>query len=102
MRSHPVELRVAIVEALDGGLSTSEAARSFGVSVSSVKRFRTLYHQTGELASRPHPGRPARIRRDDARLRRQVAAHPDDATLAVPMPRWPSTARTGRSRRAAR
>lgn len=87
MRSYPVELRVAIVEALGDGLSASEAARRFGVSVSSVKRFRTQYQQTGELAPRPHPGRPARIRRDDARLRRQIAAHPD-ATLAEHCAHW--------------
>ena len=95
MRSYPVELRVAIVEALDGGLSTSEAAHRFGVSVSSVKRFRARYQQTGDLAPRPHPGRPARIRRDDARLLRQVGAHPD-ATLAEHCARWQ------RSRRATR
>jgi len=87
MRSYPVELRVAIVEALDGGLSTSGAARRFGVSLSSVKRFRALYRKTGELAPRPHPGRPARIRRDDARLLGQVAAHPD-ATLAEHCALW--------------
>lgn len=87
MRAYAVELRVAIVEALGDGLSTSEAARRFGVSVSSVKRFRAQYQQTGDLAPRPHPGRPARIRRDDARLRQQVAAHPD-ATLAEHCAHW--------------
>ncbi len=87
MRPYPVELRVAVVEALGGGLSTSEAARRFGVGVSSVKRFRAHYRQTGDLAPRPHPGRPARVRRDDARLRRQVAAHPD-ATLAEHCAHW--------------
>lgn len=87
MRSYPVELRVAIVEALGDGLSASEAARRFGVSVSSVKRFRAQYQQTGDLAPRPHPGRPVRIRRDDARLRQQVAACPD-ATLAEHCARW--------------
>ena len=87
MRSHPVELRVAIVEALDDGLSISEAARRFGVSISSVKRFRAQYQQTGDLAPRPHPGRPARVRRDDARLCQQVAAHPD-ATRAEHCARW--------------
>lgn len=64
MRSYPIELRVAIVEALGDGLSASEAARRFGVSVSSVKRFRARYQRTGELAPRPHPGRPARERRE--------------------------------------
>jgi len=93
MRSHPVELRVAIVEALGDGLSASEAARRFGVSVSSVKRFRARYQRTGDLAPLPHPGRPVRIQRDDARLRKQVAAHPD-ATLAEHCARWQE--RTGR------
>lgn len=87
MRPYPVELRVTIVEALGDGLSASEAARRFGVSVSSVKRFRAQYLHTGDLAPRPHPGRPARIRRDDARLRGQVAARPD-ATLAEHCARW--------------
>ena len=87
MRPYPVELRVAIVEALDGGLSSSEAARLFGVSLSSVKRFRARYQKTGELAPRPHPGRPARIRRDDALLLGQVGAHPD-ATLAEHCALW--------------
>jgi transposase len=87
MRPYPVELRVAIVEALSNGLSASEVAQRFGVSVSSVKRFRARYIRTGDIAPRPHPGRSARIRRDDARLHRQVAADPD-ATLAEHCTRW--------------
>lgn len=87
MRPYPVELRVAIVEALGGGLSASQTARRFGVSVSSVKRFRARYLKTGEIAPLPHPGRPARIRRDETLLRRQVAAHPD-AALAEHCALW--------------
>jgi transposase len=87
MRPYPIELRAAIVEALGAGLSASQAARRFGVSVSSVKRFRARYQKTGDLAPRPSPGRPPRIRRDDALVRRQVAAHPD-ATLAEHCALW--------------
>jgi transposase-like protein len=95
MRAYAVELRVAIVEALGDGLSTSEAARRFGVSVSSVKRFRAQYQQTGDLAPRPPipdvlPAFGVMTLDCVSRSRR------------ILMPRSPSTARTGRRTRAAR
>jgi transposase len=39
MRAYPEDLRGKIVEAVQRGMVQSEAARSFGVSFSSVKRY---------------------------------------------------------------
>jgi transposase len=50
------DLRKRIVEALRRGTTKSEAARAFGVSRSSVKRYAKLAAQGRPLAPKKHPG----------------------------------------------
>jgi transposase len=57
MRAYPEDLRQKIVAALERGTSKSQAARLFGVSLSSVKRY----------ARRRHGGRTPSPRREGLR-----------------------------------
>ena len=88
MKQYSADLRERLLGAIDAGLPQVEAARLFGVSVSSIKRWRTQQHETGSLAALPRPGRHRRIRPEaEAALLAQVAAAPD-ATLAEHCATW--------------
>jgi len=63
------------------------AARTFGVSTSSIKRYRLQRRTTGTLEPRHPPGRPTSIRPDGSALVAQVAAYPA-ATLAEHCRHW--------------
>ena len=56
MNPYSEDLRKKIVEALRRGTTKSEAARSFGVSRSSVKRYAKLAEEGRPLAPRMRPG----------------------------------------------
>jgi len=56
MNAYSEDLREKIVEALWRGKTKSEAARSFGVSRSSVKRYAKLAEQGRPLAPKRRPG----------------------------------------------
>ena len=56
MNAYSEDLRKKIVEALRRGMTKSEAARSFGVSRSSVKRYAKLAEQGCPLAPKKRPG----------------------------------------------
>src|SRR5436190_7996357 len=88
MRAYSEDLRVRVLAAVDGGLPRAEAARRFGVSLPTIKRYLKLRRETGGLAPRPRPGQPSR---QAAALRAgllpQLEAHPD-ATLAEHCARW--------------
>ena len=58
MKAYSEDLRRKIVDALKRGVSKSEAAGLFGVSLSSVKRFARMERQGASLAPRKPPGRP--------------------------------------------
>ena len=88
MRAYSIDLRTKVVAAVDRGMATGAVARAFGVSLSTVKRYRQQRRQTGSIAPRPIPGRPAVMRRDhDAVLRAQLEAQPD-AILEEHCQRW--------------
>ena len=88
MKQYSADLRERLLGAIDAGLPQVEAARLFGVSVSSIKRWRTRQRETGSLAARRRTGRRRRIRpEDEAALLAQVAATPD-ATLAEHCAVW--------------
>ena len=92
MKPYPAVLRERRLRFVDAGHRQAEAARTFGVSLRSISRWRQQA-ATGDLAPKPRPGRTPRIGpAQAATLEAQVAATPD-AT-------WPSTARSGRRRRA--
>ena len=88
MKQYSADLRERLLRAIDAGLSQAEAARLFGVGISSIKRWRTQQRQTGSLAARRRTGRRRRVRPEQEPARRaQVAATPD-ATLAEHCAVW--------------
>ena len=56
MKAYSEDLRMKIVEAIERGMGKSEAARTFGVSLSSVKRYVATYREGGSLAPKKRPG----------------------------------------------
>lgn len=88
MRAYSSDLRERIVGAVDHGRSQREAARLFGVGVSSVKRYLQQRTHTGSLGRRPIPGGPRRLGSEqEPVLRARVEALPE-ATLAEQCAWW--------------
>jgi len=88
MKQYPVILRERLLRFIDAGHSHAEAARTFGVSLSSIARWREQQATSGDLAPLPRPGRTPRLGRAQApALAAQVAAAPD-ATLAEHCAAW--------------
>jgi transposase len=61
MNAYSEDLRRKILEALRRGMGKSEAARSFGVSLSSVKRYAKLAEEGKPLAPKKRPGSRPKI-----------------------------------------
>jgi transposase len=62
MKAYSEDLRRKIVEATErAGVSKAQAARLFGVSLSSVKRYARLARRGGSLAPGKGSGRPPKI-----------------------------------------
>ena len=88
MKQYPAVLRERLLRFVDAGHSQVEAARTFGVSLSSIARWRAQQEATGALAPKPRFGRPPRIGPADvAALEAQVLGAPD-ATLAEHCAQW--------------
>jgi transposase len=58
MKAYSEDLRRKIVDAVSRGVSKSETAGLFGVSLSSVKRFTRMEREGDSLAPKKPPGRP--------------------------------------------
>ncbi len=58
MKPYSENLRRSIVRAVEGGTSKSAAARLFGVSLSSVKRYLKIAQRGVSLAPKKGGGRP--------------------------------------------
>jgi transposase len=58
MKAYSEDLRRKIVQAVERGISKSQAARLFGISLSSVKRYARLASQGESLTPRKGGGRP--------------------------------------------
>jgi len=56
MDAYSLDLRMKIVEAKERGMPTAEVARTFGVGVSSVKRYAATAREGRSLAPKKHPG----------------------------------------------
>ncbi len=56
MNAYSEDLRKKIVEAVERGMPRIEAARSFGVGISSVKRYVATYREGRSLAPKKRPG----------------------------------------------
>ncbi|HLM78568.1 MAG TPA: transposase [Rubrobacteraceae bacterium] len=68
MKAYSEDLRRKIVEAVQRGMGQSEAACSFGVSVSSVKRYIGALRKGGSLRPKKHPGSRPKIDEPGRRL----------------------------------
>jgi transposase len=71
MKAYSEDLRKKILEALDRGMPKSEAARTFGVSRSSVKRYAAARREGRPLAPKKHPGSKPKL---DERARKLLEA----------------------------
>jgi transposase len=82
MNAYPEDLRKKIIEALSRGMTKSEAARSFGVSRSSVKRYAKLAEEGRPLAPKKRPGSKPKMDESATELLEADAEKRPAATLS--------------------
>ena len=68
MNAYSEDLRKKIVEALGQGMGKSEAARTFSVSFSSVKRYAKLAEEGRSLAPKKRPGSKPKLDERSSKL----------------------------------
>jgi transposase len=91
MRAYSPDLRVRVLAAVDRGQPQAEVARTFQVSLASLKRWRKQRREVGHVAPKPIPGPPApKGAALAAALLPQLQAHPD-ATLEEHCRLWEQT-----------
>ena len=57
MKPYSKDLRIRVLAAVDGGTPREEVAKTFSVSVPSIKRWLKRRRETGDVAPKPIPGR---------------------------------------------
>jgi transposase len=78
MKAYSQDLRQRVVQAVDQGQTQAEIAKTFTVSVATIKRYLKQRRETGHVQPKAIPGRPAKKGAVlQAHLRAQLAAHPD-------------------------
>ena len=88
MRAYSEDLRERIVRAVEGGMAKAEAARTYQVGLSTVKRYLIQWRREHHLHHKVSSGRPAHITAPHyPALEAQVRAQPD-ATLAEHCAAW--------------
>jgi len=88
MKAYSLDLRERIMHAVATGMTKSRAARTFAVSLATVKNYTRQLQQTGSLVPRPIPGRPRAISAEqEAALVVELRAA-QDATLDELRARW--------------
>src|SRR5918995_725701 len=75
MSGYSVDLRERIVSSVEGGMSKAEAARTFSVGRSSVKRYVNKPNRGESLAPKKRPGSTPKL---DEKARRILAADLDE------------------------
>ena len=68
MDAYSLDLRKKIVEAKEWGMPTAEVARTFGVGLSTVKRYAATARQGKSLAPKRHPGSKPKLDKVARRL----------------------------------
>src|ERR687889_2921424 len=77
MNAYSEDLRVKIVEALRRGMGKSQAARTFSVSLSSVKRYAKRAQEGRSLAPKKRPGSEPKLdERASKLLEADLKEHP--------------------------
>ena len=82
MNAYSEDLRKKIVEALRRGATKTEAARTFGVSLSSVKRYAKLADEGRPLAPKRRPGLKPKLGRTAETLLEKDLEERPAATLS--------------------
>ena len=82
MNAYSEDLRKKIVQALHRGMGKSEAARSFGISLSSVKRYAKMADEGRSLVPKKRPGSKPKTGEDAKRLLEDDVEERPAATLA--------------------
>ena len=78
MKAYSQDLRQRVLRAVDAGQTQAEIAKTFAVSVATIKRYLKQRRETGHVQPKAIPGRPAKKRAVlRANLRAQLEAHPD-------------------------
>ena len=75
MNAYSEDLRKKIVEAVERGMPKIEAARTFGVGISSVKRYVATYREGRSLAPKKRPGSKPKL---DEGARKLLEANLED------------------------
>ena len=75
MKAYSEDLRKKILQAVDRGMPKSEAAGTFGVSRSSVKRYAAARREGKPLTPKKHPGSKPKL---DQRARKLLEADVED------------------------
>ena len=79
---HPIEIRKRAVAAYEAGhRSESEVASLFGVSLSTLGRWRRQMRETGSLERGHYGNNPARVRKEDEELVRRLVSEEPDRTV---------------------
>ncbi len=61
MNAYSLDLRLKVLDAIDGGIPRKEVVRTFGISMPTLERYLRRRRQTGDLAPKPSPGRTPSI-----------------------------------------
>ena len=81
MNAYSEDLRKKIVEAVERGMPKSQAARVFGVGISTVKRYVATYREGRSLAPKKRPGSKPKLDEEARKLlEANLEEHPE-ATL---------------------
>jgi transposase len=81
MNAYSEDLRKKIVEAVERGMPKSQAARVFGVGISTVKRYLVTYREGRSLAPKKRPGSKPKLDEGARKLlEANLEEHPE-ATL---------------------
>ena len=81
MNAYSEDLRKKIVEAVERGMPKIEAARTFGVGISSVKRYVATYREGRSLAPKKRPGSKPKLGEGARKLLEADLAERPTATL---------------------
>ena len=61
MKTYSKELRLRVLPAVDAGRPREEVAKTFSVSMPTIKRWLKRRRETGDMEPKPIPGRPSRM-----------------------------------------
>ena len=88
MNAYSLDLRKKIVEAKEWGMPTAEVARTFGVGLSTVKRYAATAREGRPLGPKKHPGSKPKI---DEGARRLLEADLEESARRQSYPRGASS-----------